>query len=128
MVKLFGILLFSFLTTFATAIPFINLLYKLKFQRQKEKKEDLMGETNSVVNKLHAWKAGTPNAGGILIIVVTIILSAFFYKFTKFEINWTAKILYLTLISFGLLGLYDDMHKFVSFRSGTYGMRMRYKF
>src|SRR3989338_6478565 len=99
MIKLFVVLLFSFLATGLAAIPFINLLYKIKFQRQKERKEDLLGEENSIVNRLHAWKVGTPNAGGLLIIGVTIILSAVFYQFTKYKLNWTAYVLYLTLIS-----------------------------
>lgn len=128
MVKILGVLLFSFLATLLTAIPFINLLYKLKFQRQKEKKEDLQGEENSVVNRLHAWKVGTPNAGGLLIIAVTIVLSAIFYQFTKYKLNWTANILYLTLVAFGLLGLYDDIHKFYGHKKGTYGLRAKYKF
>lgn len=126
--KLLGVLLFSFLITSVAAVPFINLLYKLKFQRQKEKKEDFQGNTNSVVNRLHAWKAGTPNAGGILIILVTILLSSFFYVFTKYHLNWTARVLYLTLVSFGMLGFYDDIHKFFGYKKGTYGLRIRYKF
>lgn len=127
MIKLFGVLLFSFLATLLAAIPFINLLYRLKFLRQKEKKEDVLGEENSLVNKLHAWKVGTPNAGGLLIVIVTIILSAFFYQFTKYKVNLTALVLYFTLVSFGLLGFYDDIHKFVGHKKGTYGLRMRYK-
>ena len=128
MEKLLGILLFSFVTTLLAAIPFIDVLYKLKFQRQKEKQVDFMGEATSVVNRLHSWKVGTPNAGGLLIIGVTILLSAIFYQVTKFELNWTARILYATLITFGLLGLYDDFHKFVGKKKGTYGLRIRYKF
>lgn len=137
MVKLLGILLVSFFITFVAAIPFIDLLYKLKFQRQKESQKDIFGTFTSIVNRLHGWKVGTPNAGGILIITVSIILSAVFYKLvpgyeivTKlYGVNWTSAILYLTLILFGLLGLYDDIRKFYGFKlSGAWGLRLRYKF
>ncbi|MCL5411684.1 MAG: phospho-N-acetylmuramoyl-pentapeptide-transferase [Patescibacteria group bacterium] len=129
MAKLLGILIISFLVTLLAAVPFIDLLYKLKFQRQKEHNKDIFGQVTSIVNKLHAWKVGTPNAGGILIIGVTILLSAIFYTFTKFHINWTANVLYFTLISFGLLGFYDDVRKFFGWQqNGVWGLKIRYKF
>ncbi|OGY24297.1 MAG: phospho-N-acetylmuramoyl-pentapeptide-transferase [Candidatus Woykebacteria bacterium RBG_13_40_15] len=129
MVKLLGILLFSFAATFAAAVPFINLLYKLKFQRQREAQKDIFGHFTSIVNRLHGWKVGTPNAGGILIILVTIFFSALFYKLTKYHLNWTAYILYITLTGFGILGLYDDIRKFYGFKiAGVWGLRIRYKF
>src|SRR3989337_3458285 len=114
MAKLLGILLFSFAATFFAAVPFIDLLYKLKFQRQREMQRDIFGVITSIVNRLHGWKVGTPNAGGVLIILVSIILSAIFYKLvpgydirTKlYGVNWVAASLYLTLILFGVLGLY----------------------
>ncbi|MDP2720751.1 MAG: phospho-N-acetylmuramoyl-pentapeptide-transferase [bacterium] len=128
MVKLLGILLLSFGATLAVAIPFIDLLYRLKFQRQREAQKDIFGYFTSIVNRLHGWKVGTPNAGGILIIIVTIIFSAVFYKTTLFSLNWTALILYITLIGFGILGLYDDIRKFYGFKqSGAWGLRIRYK-
>lgn len=130
MSKLLGILLLSFITTLFLAVPFINLLYKIKFQRQKEVgQKNIFGEVTSIVNRLHSWKVGTPNAGGLLIIFVAIFFSAIFYYLTKFEINWTAIILYLTLVSFGSLGLYDDARKFFGYKTaGVWGLRIRYKF
>ena len=128
MVKLLGILLVSFAVTLVAAIPFIDALYRLKFQRQKEAQKDIFGHFTSIVNRLHGWKVGTPNAGGILVILVTIIFSAIFYKITLFEINWTALILYVTLVGFGILGLYDDIRKFYGFKlAGAWGLRIRYK-
>lgn len=125
-----GILLLSFTTTFVLAVPFINLLYKLKFQRQKETgQKNIFGEVTSIVNRLHAWKVGTPNAGGLLVIFVSIVFSALFYRFTKFHLNWTAYILYFTLFSFGALGLYDDARKFFGYKTaGVWGLRIRFKF
>lgn len=137
MANLLLVLLLSFAVTFVTAIPFINLLYKLKFQRQREMQRDIFGMVTSVVNRLHSWKVGTPNAGGILIILVSIILSAIFYKVvpgynivTKISgLNWVAAVLYITLILYGLLGLYDDARKFYGFAlESVWGLRLRYKF
>lgn len=128
MVKLLGILLVSFAATLVVAIPFINTLYRLKFQRQREAQKDIFGRFTSIVNRLHGWKVGTPNAGGILIILITIFFSALFYKLTLFSLNWTAYILYITLVGFGVLGLYDDLRKFYGFSlTGAWGLRIRYK-
>src|SRR4030067_1312981 len=136
MVKLLGILLFAFAVTLVAAIPFINLLYQLKFQRQRESQRDIFGHFTSIVNRLHGWKVGTPNAGGILVIITAVVLSAIFYKLVPgyeirtraFGFNWTAVILYLTLFLFGLLGLYDDVRKFYGFKqAGAWGLRIRYK-
>jgi phospho-N-acetylmuramoyl-pentapeptide-transferase len=128
MVKLLGVLLVSFSATLVAAVPFIDALYRLKFQRQRESQKDIFGHFTSIVNRLHGWKVGTPNAGGILVILVTIVFSAIFYKLTLFSINWTALILYITLVGFGLLGLYDDIRKFYGFKfAGAWGLRIRYK-
>ena len=128
MVELLGILLVSFLATLMVAVRFINTLYKLKFQRQREGQIDLFGHFTSIVNRLHGWKVGTPNAGGILVILITIIFSAIFYKITLFSLNWTAYTLYVTLVGFGLLGLYDDIRKFYGLKqTGAWGLRIRYK-
>lgn len=128
MYKLFGILILSSLFTGALIIPFINLLYKLKFRNPKYKSEDFIGR-KTLFNKLHGWKVGTPTGGGILIIVSAFLFSLIFYAVTKFTINWTAIILFFTLFSFGLLGFYDDIQKFFNLeRTGIWGLRFRYKF
>jgi len=137
MASLMTVLLLSFGITFVLSIPFINLLYKLKFQRQKEMQKDIFGKITSVVNRLHGWKVGTPNAGGTLIIIVSIVLATIFYKLVpgynivskSAGINWTAAILYFSLFSYGLLGLYDDVRKFYGFSvAGAWGLRIRFKF
>lgn len=130
MYKLIGILLASFFFTLTAAVPFINALYRLKFQRDKQlSQKDIFGKPTPIVNKLHAWKAGTPNAGGLLVIFSSVLLSSVFYFATKFSLNNVAFVLYFTLISFGLIGLYDDVKKFYAFRaSGLWGLRIRHKF
>ncbi|MBM4401727.1 MAG: phospho-N-acetylmuramoyl-pentapeptide-transferase [Candidatus Cloacimonetes bacterium] len=128
MYKLFGILILSALFTGILTVPFINLLYKLKFQNPKYKSKDILGR-KTLFAKLHGWKVGTPTGGGILIIISTFLFSAIFYAVTKFSINWTAIILFFTLFSFGLLGLYDDIQKFFNLkRTGLWSLHFRYKF
>src|SRR3972149_6132762 len=86
-----GLLLFSFSITSLLVVPFIDLLYKLKLTRKKE--APLKGKI-PLFDKLHDIKAGTPVGGGILIILVVTIL--------------------FTFLSFGLLGLYDDLIKMLA--------------
>jgi phospho-N-acetylmuramoyl-pentapeptide-transferase len=127
MTNLLGFLLFSFTLNAALIVPFINVLYQLKFQRPGKKTEDFLGTVNTMFNKLHRKKAGTPVGGGLLIIVTTTLL--FFgvhallslvgapmgsvYSF-RAEMN----VIFATFISYGLLGLYDDVVKF--FGTGTH--------
>lgn len=127
-IKFFGILLLSCFFTFAAMIPFINLLYQLKFKTPKVKSEDIFGK-KTIFNKLHGAKAGTPTGGGILVILVSLIFVAIFYSATKFTLNWTSTILFLTLIIFGLWGFYDDFQKFFFVGKGkdALGLRIRHK-
>ncbi len=126
--KYLGVLLLSFLFTGGLAIPFINLLYQLKFRAPKVKSKDFFGR-RTVFNRLHGHKVGTPVGGGILVIVSAFLFSYFFYAVTAFQLNWTSNILFITLFSFGLLGLYDDLQKFFNIeRTGVFGLRIRHKF
>lgn len=126
--KLFGILLASMVFSGLLAVPFINLLYKLKFQEKKYESVDFRGR-KTLYNKLRGWKVGTPIGGGILIIGSTFLFSFLFYLFTSFAINWTAIILFMTFFLFGLLGFYDDLPKLFRLqKSRLLGLRVRYKF
>lgn len=132
-----GILIFSFVVTAFLVVPFINLLYKLKFFRRVQKTTDAQGNQTKIFDKFNNNKAGTPVGGGLLIIVVSLILFAVLYKvicfvgvniITAYPIKDEMNILFFTFISFGLLGLYDDIKKFFGFqKSGFFGLRMRYK-
>ena len=132
-----GLLLFSFFTTSILVVPFINLLYRLKFQRQKQNTKDFLNKTTPIFDKYHTQKSGTPVGGGILIIisVVSLFLALFpILKFSKifissnYQIQHELEIIFFTFISFGLLGLYDDILKFFGFKkSGFFGLRMIHK-
>ncbi len=138
MALILGLLLFSFIVTSISIVPFINLLYRIKFQRARQITKDAFGKRTPIFDKYHSEKAGTPVGGGLLIIIVVSILFAgilpllsFFgvdvtsvYQNAQSEIN----ILFFTFLSFSILGLYDDVKKFFGFKqSGFFGIRLRTK-
>lgn len=133
-----GLLIFSFITTSIFIVPFINTLYRLKFQRARQKTRDAFGKLTPIFDMFHRQKAGVPVGGGLLVILVVSILFALLLPLTNlFGIPMTVvygnyqaevNILFFTFLSFGLLGLYDDIQKFFNFeKSGFFGLRLRQK-
>lgn len=134
-----GLVLFSFLITGVSVIPFINLLYKLKLTRRKEAPKK--GKV-PLFDKLHDMKAGTPVGGGILLIIVIGLIFAGLFPFasrmgvlirSSFDFKTELFLIFFTLISFGILGLYDDLIKmFGRPKPGRLGMwiglKRSYKF
>ncbi len=119
-----GLLLFAFIATAVLIVPFINLLYKLKFLRQKQVTRDFLGWRTKIFDKFHAKKAGTPVGGGLLVILVVSLLYAILFPLIDFlgvyittnhPLKEELNVLFFSFISFGLLGLYDDFHKFFGF-------------
>jgi phospho-N-acetylmuramoyl-pentapeptide-transferase len=131
--------LVSFLIHFLLIIPFINLLYKVKFQRAKQETKDAFNNPTPIFDQFHQHKSGTPVGGGILIIFLTTLLFLLFmWIFTLIDVPFISnypsmfievKILLFTFISFGLLGMYDDINKtFFNKKKDFFGIRMRHKF
>lgn len=137
MVLLLGVLLFSWLGHSILYIPFIRLLYSWRFQRMHQKTLDAFEKRTPIFDKLHRNKVGTPVGGGLLIIVVTtlmfplilLLLHYFWVPITAVHaIGSEIKILLFTFLSFGILGLVDDMKKtFVWLKHGFFGLRLRHK-
>ncbi len=138
MTLILGLLLTSFFITAAAIIPFINLLYKLKFRRLSQSASiDAFGKLTPVFNLFHKHKAGTPLGGGLLVIVAVSLLFAFIFPLLKFfgitithihPLTKEVNVIFFTFISFGLLGLYDDTKKlFGVTNSNFFGLRMRHK-
>ena len=134
-----GLVLAAFAITFAVMIPFIGLMFKLKFVRGKETEEVRKGATANFyrIRQLHASKTGKLlTAGGIPVVVVATAMFAFIYwllgekaPVSFFPLGWELAVLFFTFISFALLGLYDDIIKVFGFaRTGFFGLRMRHKF
>ena len=139
MALLLGLLIFSFIITGLLIIPFIDLLYKLKFTRRKE---GLKTKRKSLFDKMHDWKAGTPVGGGILIITVVSVLFILLFPTlsylgvhitTAYPLNEELRVIFLGFLGFGLLGLYDDLVKFFGKPQTAqlgylFGIRARWKF
>lgn len=134
---LFGTLL-SFVVHFLLFIPFINFLYRKKMQRAQQETVDPFGKTTPIFDKHNGIKAGVPVGGGILIILLSSLLFFVYlmwFWFTKrdISINYPSLIteiivLFFTFVSFGFLGLYDDLSKIFFWKHKKFfGLRFRQK-
>jgi len=106
-----GILIFSFVVTAVTIVPFIDFLFRIKFIR---KNVDL-----AVFDK-HIYKIGKPTGVGVLLVAVVSILFALIFPLmqrlgvfvtSNFTVRHELNVIFFTFISFGLLGLYQDLTK-----------------
>lgn len=134
-----GLTLFSFILTSTLIVPFIDLLYKLKLTRRKEAPKK--GRV-PLFDKLHDIKAGTPVGGGILLVLVISTIMVFMFPFanhmgiyiqSSYNLKSELFVILFTFLSFGLLGLYDDLITiFGKPRKGSlgmwFGLSRRYKF
>jgi len=133
-----GLILISFAVTSAAIVPFINLLYRLKFTRRPQKTRDFLGKRTRIFDRFHEQKAGTPLGAGILLSLLIAALFAAAFSFSKiagvyitsvFPITGELNIIFFTLFSFGLLGFFDDFKKIFNLEEkGIFGLRLRDKF
>lgn len=134
-----GLLVFSFVVTSILIVPFINLLYKIRFTRRAEAPKK--GKV-PIFDKLHDVKAGTPVGGGLAVVSIVSLLFAFLfpvityfgvYVQAAYSVKTEINIIFFTLLSFSLLGLYDDFVKlYRKMQPGKIGMwvglRRKHKF
>ena len=128
-----GLLILAFAVTMVLMVPFINWMFKLKFVRGKETEEVRKNASANFykIREMHAEKAGVLlTGGGIPIIFVVSILFLLLPKLVSFyPLMPELLVLFFTFISFGFLGLYDDIIKVFGFKkTGFFGLRMRHKF
>jgi len=128
----------SFILNFTLLVPFIDFLYKLKFQRAHQETKDAFNKPTPIFDKFNRHKKGTPVGGGILILVTTaIVFFVFIFLYwllqKKILTNYPSiaseiKIIMFTFISFGALGLLDDLNKIFFWKKDQFfGLRMRHK-
>lgn len=128
MSELLGLVLISFFSTAILLVPFIDFLFHLKKKYHSFSKPSHILNL-PIHNKLLAGKdIETPVGGGLLLIPVVVILSILISYFTSGKL-WDSnlRVLLFTLLSFGLIGAWDDFRKIVTSFSGKYsGLRGRY--
>ncbi|MBI3887486.1 hypothetical protein HY310_00265 [Candidatus Microgenomates bacterium] len=130
MSHLLGLVLLSFFLTSVLLVPFIDFLYKLHLKRTDESKRvDTQNKAATITGKLLSYKKSCPIGGGILVVVVTTVLALWSYGMLNVKANVAELgILLFSMISFALLGLYDDIRKnFHVEKTGFFGLRWRHK-
>ena len=133
-----GLILISFAATSVAIVPFINLLYRLKFTRRPQKTRDFLGKRTQIFDRFHQQKAGTPLGAGILLIALIAIFfaAAFFlskaagvYITSVFPITGELNVIFFTHFSFGFLGFFDDFKKIFNLEEkGVFGLTMEVAF
>lgn len=118
MVELLGLVLVSFAITSFLLVPFIDFLFylKRKFERDGTESKDLT--KTPIHDLLMKSDESTPSGGGILLIAVLAILTVLYTRFYPTNDSTTYKILLFTLVSFGSLGLIDDVKWLLTKRKG----------
>lgn len=135
MALLMGLLMFSFVATSIAIVPFINLLYRLKFYKSKTA---ITGTEKNAASEHIKSKAKTPEGGGLLILLsVCLVFAIIFplirylgvYITTVYPLASEINVIFFTFISFGLLGLYDDIVGFFELDRdlGYAGLKFKHK-
>ncbi len=135
MIQLLGWVLISFAITAFLLVPFIDLLFFLKKRYQqnlflyngKNKKPTnaALSYNTPIHNQILKGKdTEVPVGGGLLIIPSLILISFSVLYLTDYSITLEIYVLIFTVLSFGLIGLPDDMKKIFAKFSGKYsGMK-----
>ncbi|KKR81434.1 MAG: Phospho-N-acetylmuramoyl-pentapeptide-transferase [Candidatus Daviesbacteria bacterium GW2011_GWA1_41_61] len=129
MIELLGLIIISFFVTSFLLVPFIDLLFYLK--RRDKKSAILAHDVNTPIhNQLLAGKdIDTPIGGGILLIPIVVVLSLLAAFVTRQGPSEDIYVLVFTILTFGSIGLLDDIRKiFISFSGKYSGIRGRYLF
>jgi phospho-N-acetylmuramoyl-pentapeptide-transferase len=117
-----GLVIFSFLITSVAIVPFIDFLYHLHFTYHSPipPTTNLEKVEFTAMQSRNRWKIGTPVGGGILLVFLVSLLFAFLfpllsrlglYIHSNYSLKEELNIIFFTFVSFGLLGLFDDIIK-----------------
>ncbi len=130
MAQLLGLLLLSFFVTAVLMVPFIDFLYRMRISKTDEgKRVDTLNQFTPITARLLSYKKKVPIGAGALVVAVTTLLSLWSYGLLSVEARPAELfIVIFTMLSFALLGLYDDIKKnFHKNDSGFFGLRWRHK-
>lgn len=118
MVHLLGLILISFAITSFFMVPFIDLLFYLK--KNFEKQEIKKASNHPIHDELMKGDETTPSGGGILLILILVSLTLIYTNFTYLRDMVTLKILLFSLVSFGAVGFVDDLRWILTKRKGKF--------
>ena len=119
MILLLGLVLLSCIVTSIFMVPFIDLLFFLKRKFQSNQVSKNCSKT-PIHDLLMKGDEATPSGGGILLIAIVSVLSIIYALFSsKIHIS-SLFILLFTLLSFGGLGLIDDIKAIRQIRKGKF--------
>jgi len=122
-IKILSTGLLAFILAFLFTPIWTHFLYKYKIGI-KIKEADVTGEKLTYVNSLHAKKAGTPTMGGLIVwfsVLFLVVASHYLFPYIAvwFNMDFIARLDFFsrsqvwlpltTLITAGILGLFDDM-------------------
>ncbi|MDO8573313.1 MAG: hypothetical protein Q7R77_01040 [Candidatus Daviesbacteria bacterium] len=119
MTQLLGLVILSFVLTAVLMVPFIDLLFSLKRRFENNQGEEKKSET-PIHDVLMKADENTPSGGGILLVLILIVLSAGLSFLNPLVDRVSLKILLFTLLSFGTLGLADDIKYILTRRKGKF--------
>ncbi len=127
MVELLGLILLSFFVTSFVLVPFIDLLFYLRSKSvQRSHVAAEAGSSTPIHDRLMKNDFFTPVGGGILIIPVVIALTISVFEFSGQPLTWPTFTIFFTMISFGVLGLVDDLkHIYTSNLGKFHGLSPR---
>ncbi|CAN5125758.1 phospho-N-acetylmuramoyl-pentapeptide-transferase [soil metagenome] len=131
MAALLGLTILSFFINIILFVPFIDFLYRAKLRRQHQETRDMFNNLTPIFDKFHKIKVGTPVGGGILIIVLTCILTIWSYGMLNVPTKgWELFVIFFSIITFGGLGFLDDWKKLANplKKNVFFGLRFRHKF
>lgn len=117
MQQLIGLVLVSFAITSFLIVPFIDLLFYLKRKFERVSEVKIQSQT-PIHDALMKADEGVPSGGGVLLILVLVglsLIAAFWIPLIELT---SLKILLLTVLSFGGLGLIDDIRALTTKRKG----------
>lgn len=120
MSSLLGLVILSFAVTGIFMVPFIDLLFFLKHRFERQQKEKLEKSDTPIHDQLMKSDEGTPSGGGILLIIILVVLSCGYALFSSSVDKISLEIILFTLISFGALGLIDDIKLILTRRHGKF--------
>lgn len=131
MAALLGLTILSFFINIILFVPFIDFLYRAKVRRQHQQTRDMFNKRTPIFDKFHKEKVGTPIGGGILVIILTCILTLWAYGMLNVSTKpWELFVTFFGVLSFGALGFIDDWKKLAdpTKKNVFFGLRFRHKF